>query len=173
MKREKLRHKRLQLLSQNFTYDDCISPHTQNDGNTEKVKKIITKLQSEYLKSPVVNYRNGALVAIASIAVSLDSSIVEFFPLFFNSVLKCLEDSDSKVRYYSSEALYNIAKAARTNIFHYFDQFFYALCQLFADVDTDVKKISLLFSISFINHTVHLSSIDSSRKSSLNREPSI
>lgn len=117
----------------------------QNDGHVDKVKKVIIKLQSDYLKSPVANYRNGALVAIASIAVALDSSIIEYFPLFFNSVLKCLEDSDSKVRYYSSEALYNIAKAARSDISRYFDQFFYALCQLFSDVDTDVKKISLHF----------------------------
>lgn len=117
----------------------------QNDGHVDKVKKVIIKLQSDYLKSPVANYRNGALVAIASVAVALDSSIIEYFPLFFNSVLKCLEDSDSKVRYYSSEALYNIAKAARSDISRYFDQFFYALCQLFSDVDTDVKKISLHF----------------------------
>ena len=144
MKRERPPHKKSPPLSRSSTYGNSISPHAQNDGNTDKVKKVITKLQSEYLKSPVANYRNGALVAIASIAVTLDSGIVEFFPLFFNSVLKCLEDSDSKVRYYSSEALYNIAKAARANIIHYFDQFFYALCQLFADVDTDVKKISLL-----------------------------
>lgn len=144
MKRERPPHKKSPPLSRNSTYGNSISPHVQNDGNTDKVKKVITKLQSEYLKSSVANYRNGALVAIASIAVTLDSAIVEFFPLFFNSVLKCLEDSDSKVRYYSSEALYNIAKAARASIIHYFDQFFYALCQLFADVDTDVKKISLL-----------------------------
>ena len=111
----------------------------------DKVKQVIIKLQADYLKSPVAYYRNGALVAIASIAVALDSSIIEYFPLFFNSVLKCLEDSDSKVRYYSSEALYNIAKAARSDISRYFDQFFYALCQLFSDVDTDVKKISLRF----------------------------
>ena len=67
---------------------------------------------------------------------------MNYFPLFLNPVLKCLEDSDSKVRYYSSEALYNIAKAAHSGIINYFDRFFYALCQLFADVDTDVKKIS-------------------------------
>ena len=104
---------------------------------------MLKKLQSDYLRSPNVNNRNGALIAFASIAVALDTAIVDFFPVFLNSVLKCLDDNDSKVRYYSSEALYNIAKAAQTRVLVYFDQFFYALCQLFSDVDTDVKKISL------------------------------
>ncbi|KAK8794162.1 hypothetical protein WA171_003287 [Blastocystis sp. BT1] len=114
------------------------------DGNVDKVNLVLKKLQSDYLRSPNVNNRNGALIAFASIAVALDTAIVDFFPVFLNSVLKCLDDNDSKVRYYSSEALYNIAKAAQTRVLVYFDQFFYALCQLFSDVDTDVKKISLL-----------------------------
>lgn len=96
----------------------------------------------ECLKSPLVSYRNGALVSIAMIAIALDTDIVEYFPLFLEPVLKCLEDSDSKVRYYTSEALYNIAKAADKGILRIFDQFLYASCQLFADGDTDVKKIS-------------------------------
>ena len=110
------------------------------EGNEEKLKKVLTKLQIDYLRSPNANYRNGALVTFAAIAIALDTDIVNYFPLFLNPVLKCLEDSDSKVRYYSSEALYNIAKAAHSGIINYFDRFFYALCQLFADVDTDVKK---------------------------------
>lgn len=99
-------------------------------------------MQTDFLRSPNVNYRNGALVTISSIAFFLDTNAVKYFPIILNPVLKCLEDSDSKVRYYSSEALYNIAKAARTGVISYFDRFFYALCYLFSDVDTDVKKIS-------------------------------
>jgi len=127
----------------------------------DKVNLVLKKLQSDYLRSPNVNNRNGALIAFASIAVALDTAIVDFFPVFLNSVLKCLDDNDSKVRYYSSEALYNIAKAAQTRVLVYFDQFFYALCQLFSDVDTDVKKISLFNRVVIIlNSTEHLYWID-------------
>ena len=108
------------------------------------MKKILAVLQTDFLRSPNVNYRNGALVTIASIAVYLDINVVKYFPIILNPVLKCLEDSDGKVRYYSSEALYNIAKAAKTGVIPYFDRFFYALCTLFTDVDTDVKKISFV-----------------------------
>ena len=108
----------------------------------DKVKKVLNKLQSDYLRSPNACYRSGALTAVGSIAVALDTAAIDFFPLFLNSVLKCLGDNDNKVRYYSSETLYNIAKAAQAGVLEYFDQFFYALCQLVSDVDTDVRKIS-------------------------------
>lgn len=114
----------------------------------------------------MVNYRMGALVAISSIAFSLDTNCVDYFPLFLEQVLKCLEDSDNKVRYYTSETLYNIAKAANTRILRYFDQFLYAACQLFADDDTDVKKISFINTIcSFLHYTELLYSIVVSRRS--------
>ena len=115
----------------------------------DKVKKVLVKLSTDYLKSPQVNYRNGALSAIASIAVALGSCFVDYFPIILEPVLKCLEDSDSKVRYYASESLYNIAKAVHSGILPYFDQFLYAACQLFADNDTYVKKISFFYSSYF------------------------
>ena len=108
------------------------------------------KLSTDYLKSPLANYRNGALSAIASIAIALGSSFMDYFPIILEPVLKCLEDSDSKVRYYASESLYNIAKAVHAGILPYFDQFLYAACQLFADNDTYVKKISFLILFFFI-----------------------
>ena len=106
------------------------------------MKKILTVIQTDFLRSPNANYRNGALITLSTIAISMDTDVVKYFPYILNPVLKCLEDSDSKVRYYSSEALYNIAKAAQAGAIPYFDRFFYAICCLFSDVDTDVKKIS-------------------------------
>ena len=91
-----------------------------------------------------MNYRIGALSAIANIAIILDTNVVNHFPLFLASVFKCLEDPDNKVRYYTSEALYNIANAACLKILPHLDQFIYAAYQLSADDDTDVKKISFL-----------------------------
>ena len=48
--------------------------------------------------------------------------------------------SRSRVRYYSCESLYNIAKIARGHILKYFNQIFDGLCKLFADGDVDVKN---------------------------------
>lgn len=108
----------------------------------DKVKKVLNKLQSDYLRSPerVLSQRRAHCRWIHRSRSRYGA--IDFFPLFLNSVLKCLGDNDNKVRYYSSETLYNIAKAAQAGVLEYFDQFFYALCQLFSDVDTDVRKIS-------------------------------
>ncbi|CAN0416335.1 unnamed protein product, partial [Ectocarpus sp. 12 AP-2014] len=59
-------------------------------------------------------------------------------------VLHCLDDPESRVRYYACESLYNIAKVARGDILAYFNQIFVGLCKLFADVDVDVKNGSNL-----------------------------
>ena len=100
------------------------------------------KLQSDFLKSPTPTIRIGGLVAFGSIALELDMNIVDFFPNFINTLFTCVEDHDAKVRYYSSEALYNIVKSIREKVVDYLERFFYVLRQLFADADTDVKKIS-------------------------------
>lgn len=113
------------------------------------VKKVLMKLQSDFLRSPTPNIRIGGLVGFGSIALELDTSIVDFFPDFLNSLFKCAEDNDAKVRYYSSEALYNIVKAVRAKVLDYIGSFFYVLCHLYSDIDNDVKNISF-FLISFL-----------------------
>ena len=40
----------------------------------DKVNLVLKKLQSDYLRSPNVNNRNGALIAFASIAVGHGNS---------------------------------------------------------------------------------------------------
>ena len=109
------------------------------------MRKVLLKLQSDFVKSPTPTIRIGGLVAFGSIALELDVNIVDFFPDFINSLLNCVEDNDAKVRYYSSEAMYNIVKSIREKVADYLERFFYFLCQLFADSDTDVKKISFCF----------------------------
>ncbi|CAM9449955.1 unnamed protein product, partial [Sphacelaria rigidula] len=59
-------------------------------------------------------------------------------------VLHCLDDPESRVRYYACESLYNIAKVARGDILEYFNQIFDGLCKLFSDVDMDARNGSNL-----------------------------
>lgn len=55
------------------------------------------------------------------------------------TVLSCFSAQDSRVRYYSTESLYNIAKVAKGEVLLYFNEIFDALCkviaQLFCEAD--------------------------------------
>lgn len=46
------------------------------------------------------------------------------------AVLSCFADQDSRVRYYTTEALYNIGKVAKGEILLYFNEIFDALCKV-------------------------------------------
>ena len=107
------------------------------------------KLKSDFLKSPTTTNRIGGLVAYGSIALELDKDIADFIPDFIDALLPCVGDSDAKVRYYSSEAIYNLVKSIREKVVNYLERFFYILSFLFSDADTDVKKISY-FSMFFL-----------------------
>lgn len=56
------------------------------------------------------------------------------------AVLSCFADQDSRVRYYTTEALYNIGKVAKGEILLYFNEIFDALCKLSADSELSVKN---------------------------------
>lgn len=55
-------------------------------------------------------------------------------------VLYCFNDSDSKIRYYACESMYNIGKVAKGEVFRYFNLIFDVLCKLFADTEITVKN---------------------------------
>jgi len=55
-------------------------------------------------------------------------------------ILHCLSDSDSRVRYYACEGLYNVTKVARGAILVHFNEVFNRLSELAADPDQNVKQ---------------------------------
>jgi vacuole morphology and inheritance protein 14 len=59
-------------------------------------------------------------------------------------VLNCLSDQDTRVRYFASESLYNIAKIGRANIIQLFPDIFAALSKLVTDQDVSVKNAAEL-----------------------------
>lgn len=59
-------------------------------------------------------------------------------------VLNCLIDPDTRVRYFASESLYNIAKIGRQSIITMFPEIFSALSRLVSDPDISVKNASEL-----------------------------
>jgi len=55
-------------------------------------------------------------------------------------ILACFSDSDSRVRYYACEGLYNVTKVARGSVLIHFNDIFNGLSKLAADPDQNVKS---------------------------------
>jgi len=57
-----------------------------------------------------------------------------------NPILACFLDTDSRVRYYACESLYNVAKVGRGALLPQFNEVFDVLAKLVADPDQNVKS---------------------------------
>ena len=57
-----------------------------------------------------------------------------------NPILACFLDTDSRVRYYACESLYNVAKVGRGALLPLFNEVFDVLAKLVADPDQNVKS---------------------------------
>lgn len=98
---------------------------------------------AEFVFSANAHSRKGGLIGLAAVAIALGQhfpSIVEFLPDLVPPVLSCFTDPDSRVRYYTCESLYNIAKVGRTDVLVFFTRIFDGLCKLAADPDPSVKN---------------------------------
>eukprot|EP00397_Hematodinium_sp_SG-2012_P015780 GEMP01016078.1.p1 GENE.GEMP01016078.1~~GEMP01016078.1.p1 ORF type:complete len:745 (+),score=143.98 GEMP01016078.1:91-2325(+) len=107
----------------------------------DRVFKIQNVLIQEYIGSAYPNYRKGGLIGLASVAISIEHSMVtDVLPTLIPPVLSLFKDEESRVRYYACEAMYNIAKVAKKHTLSYFNRIFDGLCTLIADVDQEVKN---------------------------------
>ena len=89
-------------------------------------------LGQDFATSTNANHRKGGLIGLAATAIGLMQDIHLYLDALLPPVLHCFDDPESRVRYYSCESLYNIAKVARGHILKYFNQIFDGLCKLFA-----------------------------------------
>lgn len=74
--------------------------------------------------------RNGGLIGLAGTAIALGADIAPYMDKFVNSLLVCFTDSEHRVRYFSAECLYNIAKVSKGEILVYFNEIFDALSKV-------------------------------------------
>ncbi|CAN0042566.1 unnamed protein product [Ectocarpus sp. 12 AP-2014] len=116
----------------------------EDNNETDRICSIIVLLGQDFATSTNPNHRKGGLIGLAATAIGLMSATKLYLDALLPPVLHCLDDPESRVRYYACESLYNIAKVARGDILAYFNQIFVGLCKLFADVDVDVKNGSNL-----------------------------
>ena len=81
-------------------------------------------LGQDFATSTNANHRKGGLIGLAATAIGLMQDIHLYLDALLPPVLHCFDDPESRVRYYSCESLYNIAKVARGHILKYFNQIF-------------------------------------------------
>lgn len=86
--------------------------------------------------------KKGGLIGLASCGIGLRNGISEYIHILLPPVRACLDDNDSSIRFFACESLYNIVKAARGDILDFINEIFSSLCNLYADVDVEVKDIS-------------------------------
>ena len=99
----------------------------------KEVNAVITSLRDEFVYSPQPNSRKGGLIGLAAAAIALGQhlpSVKEFLALLVPPVIACFDDTDTRVRYYTCEALYNISKVARGDILTFFNRIFAGLAKL-------------------------------------------
>lgn len=107
------------------------------DGQVKKVLKI---LGEDFAGSSNPNTRKGGLIGLAAAAIALGKDSSVYVNELVKPVLACFRDQDSRVRYYSCEALYNIVKVTRGSMLPFFNEIFDALSKLAADPDQNVKN---------------------------------
>lgn len=108
------------------------------------VVEILEYLTAEFIGSSSRHVRNGGLISLAAVAIALGPKVDTYLAAIVPPILRCFFDTDSRVRYYALESLYNVSKVARIAILRYFNQIFDALSKLAADSDISVKNGSEL-----------------------------
>jgi vacuole morphology and inheritance protein 14 len=98
-------------------------------------RKTLVYLVQEFALSPNSNNRKGGLIALASAAIGLSSSISEHLDLLVPAVMKSFSDPEARVRYYACESLFNITKICRGSMLGFFGDIFVGVCKLVADQD--------------------------------------
>ena len=77
-----------------------------------------------------LHVRNGGLIGLAGTAIALGVDIAPYMEKFVEPLLICFTDPENRVRYFSAECLYNIAKVSKGEILVYFNPLFDALSKV-------------------------------------------
>ncbi|XP_053682737.1 protein VAC14 homolog [Sabethes cyaneus] len=112
--------------------------------NFGQIRRIIDVLSKDFVTSNDSNKKKGGLIALAATSIALGKDTEKFIDEIVNPVLNCLMDSDTRVRYFASESLYNVVKVSRGSIIPMFPSLFTSLSRLVTDPDQSVKNGSEL-----------------------------
>ncbi|OLY81500.1 Protein VAC14-like protein [Smittium mucronatum] len=111
---------------------------SENDKNS--ISSILIEISEEFMTSSKDTTRSGGLIALAACSIALGPDCVyDYLDLIITPILSSLSDLDPKVRYYSCEALYNVAKVSRGLILGWFNEIIDMLSRVTADPSQSVK----------------------------------
>uniref|UniRef100_A0A8C2FY65 Protein VAC14 homolog n=1 Tax=Cyprinus carpio TaxID=7962 RepID=A0A8C2FY65_CYPCA len=113
-------------------------------NNSAQIRHVIQILATEFALSQHPHSRKGGLIGLAACSIALGKDSGLYLKELIDPVLTCFNDSDSRLRYYACEALYNIVKVARGAVLPHFNVLFDGLSKLAADPDPNVKSGSEL-----------------------------
>ncbi|KAG7258463.1 hypothetical protein CRUP_015480 [Coryphaenoides rupestris] len=113
-------------------------------NHSAQIRLVIRVLASEFALSQHPHSRKGGLIGLAACSIALGKDSGLYLKELIEPVLTCFNDSDSRLRYYACEALYNIVKVARGAVLPHFNLLFDGLGKLAADPDPNVKSGSEL-----------------------------
>ncbi|KAF8897785.1 vacuolar protein 14 C-terminal Fig4p binding-domain-containing protein [Infundibulicybe gibba] len=110
-------------------------------GDHHRVGAIIDQLV-EMFRNNVnpLHIRNGGLIGLAGTAIALGVEVAPYMQKFVGPLLDCFVDPENRIRYFSAECLYNIAKVSKGEVLVYFNDIFDALSKLSADSELSVKN---------------------------------
>ncbi|EGO02004.1 hypothetical protein SERLA73DRAFT_104235 [Serpula lacrymans var. lacrymans S7.3] len=110
-------------------------------GDQRRINQIIDQLVDMFSNaSNPLHIRNGGLIGLAGTSIALGVDISPYMEKFIDSLLVCFTDPENRIRYFSAECLYNIAKVSKGEVLVYFNPIFDALSKLAADSELSVKN---------------------------------
>ncbi|EJD01507.1 ARM repeat-containing protein [Fomitiporia mediterranea MF3/22] len=110
-------------------------------GDQRRIIQIIDQLVEMFSNSSnPLHVKNGGLIGLAGAAIALGIDVAPYMDKFINPLLDCFSDPENRIRYFSAECLYNIAKVSKGEILVYFNSIFDALSKLAADSELSVKN---------------------------------
>ncbi|KAK3918994.1 Protein VAC14-like protein [Frankliniella fusca] len=113
-------------------------------NKNQELRQLMKVLGQDFAGSQNPNTRKGGLIGLAATAIALGKDTGQYTPELILPILACFSDSDSRVRYYACESLYNVVKVARGAVLPHFAEIFSALSKLAADPEQNVKNASEL-----------------------------
>lgn len=100
-------------------------------GDQKRIGQIIDQLVDMFNnpQNPL-HFRNGGLIGLAGTAIALGVEVAPYMDKFIDPLLMCFSDPENRIRYFSAECLYNIAKVSKGEILVYFNPIFDALSKV-------------------------------------------
>ncbi|RDB19828.1 Protein VAC14 [Hypsizygus marmoreus] len=113
----------------------------QSQGDHRRISQIIDQLVDMFSNNTnPLHIRNGGLIGLAGTAIALGVDVAPYMEKFVGPLLDCFVDPENRIRYFSAECLYNIAKVSKGEVLVYFNDIFDALSKLAADAELSVKN---------------------------------